>query len=558
MNYFNSSFMNSFRLKNYKLSTLRLYFERNNKFAETMTNLGNVYRNSKWSDLKTQNIKDAFTKKRAPIFIMGTLALITVLFLLNWSFGRGYIANIPLLDSLKESISFALIQLINKLNAGLAFIYLQVHLLQRYVTNRIESAKLQLFGIKTSAKTKITNTRDAVNTSWAKITTSSAARARGAWKSVTTTRWLEPSFYLQRCRSILRFFGLQTKRPFYEGDLNYTELFLTTQYPLSRSTCFEGLLSTRLGRTWKEPLFSDEESSYLPIALPYKRLTKIYEPFKWSDGWYSLCLDYSAVLNLNNANRIALYTKVLSPENMNIATSLNLAKQDRWLIRNTLTSEHITKNSNAYTQAKKLVSTNLTSSDTRNSNVWVSTKLTKLNLLDSLEASAGLIELLYPAVRESKPQVLDTTAYASTTLSNLNYLELSRIWAAKKYYMTSSYNNTLYSMEQAPKRVAGLSDKIQKQLLFDLIAEANALALDVNISDISFATLLHTSATSLHSTNQPRPLNLNYLTTENTLLLNSNTSFIRSVSSTRASQNRQPSPASAKVYDFAYTARFRA
>ena len=39
--------MNSFRLKNYKLSTLRLYFERNNKFAETMTNLGNVYRNSK-------------------------------------------------------------------------------------------------------------------------------------------------------------------------------------------------------------------------------------------------------------------------------------------------------------------------------------------------------------------------------------------------------------------------------------------------------------------------------------------------------------------------------
>ena len=225
----------------------------------------------------------------------------------------------------------------------------------------------------------------------------------------------------------MRFFGLQTKRPFYEGDLNYTELFLTTQYPLSRSTCFEGLLSTRLGRTWKEPLFSDEESSYLPIALPYKRLTKIYEPFKWSDGWYSLCLDYSAVLNLNNANRIALYTKVLSPENMNIATSLNLAKQDRWLIRNTLTSEHITKNSNAYTQAKKLVSTNLTSSDTRNSNVWVSTKLTKLNLLDSLEASAGLIELLYPAVRESKPQVLDTTAYASTTLSNLNYLELSRI-----------------------------------------------------------------------------------------------------------------------------------
>jgi hypothetical protein len=427
-NYFNSSFMNSFRLKNYKISTLRLYFERNNKFAETMTNLGNVYRNSKWSDFKTQNIKDAFTKKRAPIFIISALCIVIALFLINWSFGRGYISNIPLLDPLRESISFALVQLVNKTNAALAFIYLQAHLLQQYIINKIEATKLRLFGLKASTKAKVVSTRNAVHASLHKTTTNSLARARGAWKSALNTRWFESSFYLQGCRNMLSFFGLKTKRPFYEGDLNYTALFLATQYPLSRSTNFEGILSTRLRRTWKEPLFSDEESSYLPIALPYKRLTKTYEPFKWSDGWYSLCLDYSTALNLNNANRVALYTKVLSPENMNIATSLNLAKQDRWLIRNTLTSEHIARNNNAYTQAKRLVSTNLTSSDTRNSNVWVSTKLNKLNLLDSLEASAGLIELLYPAVRENKPQTLDTTAYASATLSNLNYLELSRIW----------------------------------------------------------------------------------------------------------------------------------
>ena len=57
-----SSYMNNNKLKNYPNSILKLFFERNNKNVSTFSKLGNVFRNSKWSDLKIHNIKSSFIK----------------------------------------------------------------------------------------------------------------------------------------------------------------------------------------------------------------------------------------------------------------------------------------------------------------------------------------------------------------------------------------------------------------------------------------------------------------------------------------------------------------
>ncbi len=47
VNYFASSYMNNSKLKNYPSALLRLFFERNNKLVNTISNLGNVFKNSK-------------------------------------------------------------------------------------------------------------------------------------------------------------------------------------------------------------------------------------------------------------------------------------------------------------------------------------------------------------------------------------------------------------------------------------------------------------------------------------------------------------------------------
>ena len=56
-NYFLSPYLNSNNIRNYNSTLLKLFFERNNKYNNVFSSLGNVFRNSKWSDLQVQNIK---------------------------------------------------------------------------------------------------------------------------------------------------------------------------------------------------------------------------------------------------------------------------------------------------------------------------------------------------------------------------------------------------------------------------------------------------------------------------------------------------------------------
>ena len=57
VNFFTSTYYDNIKYKHSTASLLKIFFERANKTTQTVASLGNVYRNSKWSDLKVQNIK---------------------------------------------------------------------------------------------------------------------------------------------------------------------------------------------------------------------------------------------------------------------------------------------------------------------------------------------------------------------------------------------------------------------------------------------------------------------------------------------------------------------
>ena len=441
VNYFNSGFLNTFRLKNFKISTLRLYFERNNKITETLTSLGNVYRNSKWSDLKIQNIKSFFTQKHSRIII-----LISVVTVLLWIFSttlgnQRLLDTFPFFTSGYELLIFNLTQLVNKFNLIIVFIYLKTYLLKTALLNYIENLKLGLLK-------KVENKKKDLYDNVAYVTRSKAffKDFYPKWKDYLSFIWLESSSYLSSLKKRLISFKFWKKKAKWKDNINYAELFISTQYPLSRSTNFDAIFFRPLERTWLPVLLSDLESGYLPIAFPYRKLHKKYNPFIKTSDWFEVYCDYTQVVTLRNANRATLEVPLLSPANLNFVLTLGLAKQDRWLLRNSLISDHISKHNNSYTQTKALLGTNLTNSTQTNTNLWLSTKLSGLNLLDTQRSLYALNYLLHPNKNLTKTKNLSTRNIFFNTLTNFDFLESSRSWTLVKYVYTTDYTKNLYKL----------------------------------------------------------------------------------------------------------------
>ena len=79
INFFSSKYYSNIKYNHSFASLLRIFFERAAKFQNTVSNLGNVYRNSKWSDLKVQNIKQLHLTSFVTI-LLSSIALLIFLF----------------------------------------------------------------------------------------------------------------------------------------------------------------------------------------------------------------------------------------------------------------------------------------------------------------------------------------------------------------------------------------------------------------------------------------------------------------------------------------------
>ena len=63
INFFSSTYNNNLKFNNRLISTSKIFFERTTKSWQSVQTLGNVYRNSKWSDLNVFNIKESSIEK---------------------------------------------------------------------------------------------------------------------------------------------------------------------------------------------------------------------------------------------------------------------------------------------------------------------------------------------------------------------------------------------------------------------------------------------------------------------------------------------------------------
>jgi hypothetical protein len=91
-----------------------------------------------------------------------------------------------------------------------------------------------------------------------------------------------------------------------------------------------------------------------------------------SEAYYSLSNSLrnlkvsSSNLNLNSIYRMSTLHKSLTFFNFNIENNLNISKQQRWLVKNSLLSESIVPNSFLITQVKKLLGSGILDKDFTN------------------------------------------------------------------------------------------------------------------------------------------------------------------------------------------------
>ena len=103
--YFSSTYINSVRYNQSLYSWFRLVFERNVKYKSTVSNLGNVFKNSKWTDFKSQNIKEALIKDWFFIFIIFVSLFLSYCILLGLLRSDSIIRSVPFVNRLIEVIT---------------------------------------------------------------------------------------------------------------------------------------------------------------------------------------------------------------------------------------------------------------------------------------------------------------------------------------------------------------------------------------------------------------------------------------------------------------------
>jgi len=120
---------------NYSLyGYLRIFFERNNKFNFSFLKLGNIFKNTKWTDFKIQNIKNLFLRFSF-VMLIGSIFIIFVSMFITGGNLPSYNDNNQSNNNISYTISYIWYQFSNVLE----FLYLAIFSLFYKLKTRIKT-----------------------------------------------------------------------------------------------------------------------------------------------------------------------------------------------------------------------------------------------------------------------------------------------------------------------------------------------------------------------------------------------------------------------------------
>lgn len=392
--YFMTFYKNNSKYRNNFTSYLKLFFERDSKTNISYTYLGNLFKNSKWTNLRTQNIKKAFLEE----IIILTLILISL----------AYYGNGNILVGFKRFCSVDLVK---------TYFFVQEYF---YIFFSLTAYWLSTFILRISGYRIID----------VDLNQKPAA---------------EPS---KRPKKFKKKKSTQT---------NHDNTLATDLYKAKKNLHKIDINPNEIKKLKRKMLKKNLDSGYF-LTSDNLKFNPILRDIKLKE------------LNLLNDSKF-----FLSIDN-NYKQDLNMLKTNRWLLKNSLLSEGIVKNTNNYTEVKKLFGSNVLSTSLRDHNVWASTNLNKLNFLTLSEYPNSEVTSL--KINSNRP---DTGLQF-----NYNFFDESRLFLIKKYYFTSSsgLNNFVFN----DKYLGNIEHSPTQYNKLDLLYLLNNLSLNQNISDIYLNT----------------------------------------------------------------------
>lgn len=447
VNYFTSVYSNSPKFNNSLYHFLKLFYERSAKSYKSYSLLGNVFKNSKWTNYKIQNIKISFLNSFIKISLLSFVLLLLIV---------TYKQNVSLLIELLYNTIYLLIRdiLYDYVNLSISTVLVLIYFFKTYVVNYYIYL-LSPFKKNDFKKGKPTKLRSKRKKLYISDNASSLSDYRNNSKTDVNHHSTVSSIF-------------KIKNQLYWLSITNSNLYnsLTTTFHLN---------------------------SKLILLNNYKNqnLNYIYNLRNKSNN---LGLNLANTENLNVSTNVN-YNKRISKKFYDVTmfdtilnSSLNILKQTRWLTKNLLVSDKFILHTNFFTEYKKIVGTNTTLSNLSNANVWASSNITK----------------------NYNTQKIVPTLYHSKNLNFnnaqlINNFDESRLWLFKKIYFNtiirnadvvtafnnksnyvnaSSYNNNLLH-----------SDFIKKSMSYNLLFLDNTISSKKTLDLKSFSGISNSGFT---------------------------------------------------------------
>jgi len=372
---------------------LKIFYERSSKSYKTYSTLGNVFKNSKWTNYKIQNIKLSFVPSFIKIFV---ILLIIAIIIFN------YKLNVFLFLDLFNNLFLILFKdvVYDYTNFILSIFLLYVYSFKVYLTNfylyLLNPSKFDIY-----KNNNVFNVKAIHSDIKLKMYPNYVLNSND---NIALNQYITLSHVLFKIKNNLFWINYSN-----EQNCNiYTK----------------GKPSILFNINGKFLFCFDYESKSVTYNYYLKDLNKSYSVSNSFKENTSVSLNVNTI---NTFNKNFLYSSVF--ENI-LNESTNILKQSRWLSRNIPLSDRFIINTNYFTEYKKLIGNNTTISKLSNNNVWASSNLNKFNLQ---QAS--------PLFSNYK------TSFNNSHL--LDKFDESRLWLFKKMYFNTliRYHDTVLSFK---------------------------------------------------------------------------------------------------------------
>ena len=421
--FFLTKYYNNLKYANQFLSTTRIFFERTTKHSQTVSNLGNVYRNSKWSDLKIQNIKLSFPKQFLSLFIIFILGLISLLFL--FKINSNDISTFFLVPSkiwfiLQDFVSYISLLLLSILYS----LYIKLSLfLSKSLPTLFYSEKITISNTKQQKSYKEYNFKKKFN-------------LRG--NNLPQDNITSLAYHLCKTTNLL---SLTDRR---------VDLMINSSNNITLN--IENLY--KYYSELKNIIYLESNKKYnIEVVTPlYSNITTLEKKYNISYFYPNFSNIYTVSINSNSLFYNFFINQSLLTTN--ISQNLVAAKENRWFWKSSILShKNILKTSNI-THIKKLYGLPFYEKDSSNTNIWLSNKLSNNTNFLKLQEQLKHNNMAYSFLNNN------------TVINNMlasNFFETSNFWVVKrfKFLQTQAKNNQFIELyEKSYSGEKSLNSKI--------------------------------------------------------------------------------------------------